>query len=307
MFEVCFLGTMAAGPTSERALTSTLVMHGGRKFLVDCGEGVQQRLLQSGRGFAGLSHVFLTHGHLDHYIGLAGLVLALDNFGFKGPLEVFADPHTTRLVSKLLSLCELRGNVSIKQREVREGVLFQDEHLRVTATRLAHAVPSYAFVFEEQPRRKLLLDAADRLGVPQTDRGKLVRGETVVLPDGTSVAPDEVLGEPAPPCKLVYIGDTGFHDDLLTICEGATCLICEATYLERNRDLADRYKHLTASQAATLAVNAHVSALVVNHFSNRYDISEIVEEVHDVLPDAIVPNDLDFVRVTSSGVQGPSP
>jgi len=147
VFDICFLGTMSAVPTRERALTSTLIVHGQRRFLVDCGEGVQQRLLQSGRGFAGLTRVFLTHAHLDHYIGLASLLFTLDTLNAVVQVEVFAEAQTLQLVDRLLSLWEPRDSITVTRREIRDGVLLEDDELRISAVSLAHTVPSYAFVF----------------------------------------------------------------------------------------------------------------------------------------------------------------
>ena len=70
MFEVCFLGTSASAPSVERGLSSTLVLHRDQRFLIDCGEGTQRQLLRSGLGFRKLDKILLTHGHLDHILGL---------------------------------------------------------------------------------------------------------------------------------------------------------------------------------------------------------------------------------------------
>ena len=155
--------------------------------------------------------------------------------------------------------------------------------------------------FEERPRRRFLVEVSDKLGVPKRDRGKLARGETVVLGDGERVTPAQVLGEPQAGCKIVYMGDTAFDKRFVSLCRNATCLICEATYLGRDKALAGRYKHLTAREAATLAEQGGVGGLVVNHFSNRYDVAEIAEEVYSVFPDAIMADDLRTVQVSAAG------
>src|SRR2546423_15487336 len=76
MFEVTFLGTAASTPSAERGLPAVLVQAAGERFLIDCGEGAQRQMLRAGSGFRRLGHVLLTHAHLDHVLGLAGLIPA---------------------------------------------------------------------------------------------------------------------------------------------------------------------------------------------------------------------------------------
>ena len=73
MFEIVFLGTAASVPTPARGLPALMVLHRARRFLIDCGEGTQRQLLKSGLKYRRLDTVLLTHGHLDHVLGLGGL------------------------------------------------------------------------------------------------------------------------------------------------------------------------------------------------------------------------------------------
>jgi len=74
MFELTFLGTAAAVPSAERGLSAMVVAKGPNRFLIDCGEGTQRQLMRAQLGFRGLGHVLLTHLHMDHVAGLAGLL-----------------------------------------------------------------------------------------------------------------------------------------------------------------------------------------------------------------------------------------
>ncbi len=74
MFEIIFLGTSASAPSAKRNLPALVVKHDEYRFLVDCGEGTQRQILQSGIGFKRLNDILITHGHLDHILGLAGLL-----------------------------------------------------------------------------------------------------------------------------------------------------------------------------------------------------------------------------------------
>jgi ribonuclease Z len=103
MFEVVFLGTGGGVPTVDRGLPALMVLHGERRFLIDCGEGTQRQLLKSGLGFRRLDRVLLTHGHLDHMLGIGGLVGTLALFRTTDRLTVHGGAPALRAVKRLLS------------------------------------------------------------------------------------------------------------------------------------------------------------------------------------------------------------
>ena len=104
MFELVFLGTAAAVPSAERGLPALLVGHGPDRFLVDCGEGTQRQLLRAGLGFRGLRHVLLTHAHLDHVMGLAGLIATRALWGLSGAIEIIGSAETVAFVQRYLAV-----------------------------------------------------------------------------------------------------------------------------------------------------------------------------------------------------------
>src|SRR6266849_2588953 len=103
MFELTFLGTAATTPSSERGLPALLVAAGSERFLVDCGEGTQRQLLRAGSGFRRLGHVLLTHAHLDHVLGLAGLIATLGLFDVRQGLTISGSGETIAVVDRYLS------------------------------------------------------------------------------------------------------------------------------------------------------------------------------------------------------------
>src|SRR5258708_8704308 len=89
MFEVHFLGTSASAPSVHRGLPAQVVIVKEYRFLIDCGEGTQRQILRSGLGFKKLNRILLTHGHLDHILGLAGLLSTFIRWESMEELEIY--------------------------------------------------------------------------------------------------------------------------------------------------------------------------------------------------------------------------
>src|SRR5690606_32568470 len=104
MFTITFLGTAATMPSRPRGLPAVLIEHRDRRFLVDCGEGTQRQIVQAGLGFRRLDRVLLTHTHLDHVLGLAGLAATLALLGPVEALAIHGGSLTLSTARKLLDL-----------------------------------------------------------------------------------------------------------------------------------------------------------------------------------------------------------
>jgi ribonuclease Z len=104
MFELIFLGTAAAVPSAERGSPALLIARGPERFLVDCGEGTQRQLMCAPLGFRGLGHVLLTHLHLDHVAGLAGLLATRQLYQLEGAIEIVGSRETVALAGRYLSI-----------------------------------------------------------------------------------------------------------------------------------------------------------------------------------------------------------
>jgi ribonuclease Z len=302
MFELVFLGTSASAPSVRRGLSAHIVLHREYRFLIDCGEGTQRQILRSGLGFKRLERILLTHGHLDHILGLGGLVSTFSRWEAIDKLEIYGGAWTLERVHDLIFGVALRGArppINIQLIEIQPGVLLEDDEFQLGAIPVNHRGPGcFGFVFQEKPRRPFLNQAAEALGVPRgPERRDLVQGRSVTLPDGSVVHPDQVLGPLRPGAKLVHVGDAGTTDDLVEEVYGADALVIEATYLSHEADLAQHFGHLTALQAARLAREANVGHLYLTHISRRYREQDVVEEARSVFPDTTVARDFDHIKV----------
>ena len=301
MFEVTFLGTAASTPSAERGLPAVLVQAAGERFLIDCGEGTQRQMLRAGSGFRRLGHVLLTHAHLDHVLGLGGLIATLGLMDLRDTLRICGSRETMHFVAQYLgSLFPLpRTPVPLEFVELQPGPVLATGQFTVSCFPVKHrGTESLGYRFDTIARAHL---DGDRLGVPPGPlRAELAAGRSVVLPDGRRIGPDSVRGPPAAGASLAVVGDTEEADTLIGPVGGADALVIEATFLERDAALAGERGHLTAAEAGRLAAAAKVGALYLTHISGRYDPAEIAAEAGRLFAAVSVASDFDRVSVTAS-------
>jgi ribonuclease Z len=302
MFEIVFLGTSASAPSARRGLSAQVVKRDEFRFLVDCGEGTQRQILQSGLGFKHLNHILITHGHLDHILGLGGLLSTFMRWETIDELNIYSGRWALDRIHDLLYGVVLRGAqppLKLQLHEISPGVFFEADDFTITAFPVHHrGSDCLGFRFEEKSHRPFLPEKAEELGVPPgPQRRDLVNGQAITLADGRRVSPDEVLGPLKPGLRLVHVGDAGRTEDLVEACRAADALVIESTYLEAEADMARQFSHLTARQAAQLAVEAGVRQLILTHLSRRYREKEVLAEAQAVFPNASVARDLDIFQI----------
>lgn len=298
MFELVFLGTSASAPSVNRNLPALLVKHGEFRFLIDCGEGTQRQILQAGIGFKRLNRILITHGHLDHILGLAGLISTLLRWETIDSLEIYGGKAALNRINDLIYGVVLRGNHSpfdLSLVPIEEGVFVEEKEFSVTALPVQHRGPdNYGYLFQEKGRYPFLPEKAEALQIPSGPwRRDLVNGKAVTLPDGRKIAPEQVLGEYKAGTRMVVLGDNAETDSLITYCDQADALVTEATYLETEADMAKQFGHMTAKKSAELAAKANVKQLILTHLSRRYREKDILAEAQSVFPNTVVARDFD--------------
>ncbi len=302
-FRITFLGTSAAIPTPKRNVSATLIAYQDLKWLIDCGEGTQRQLLHANAGFKNLTRIVLSHEHLDHILGMGGLLATLNMLQPVDHLVVHGSPAVLERVKQLSGFIGRGLQYDLQFAPIAAGDvdLFAHRQLTCQAFPTRHRLhASYGFTFQEQSRRRFIPEAADRLGVPAgPERRRLLAGERIQSIYGTWVHPDDVLGPEEAGKKLVYISDTMYFSELNTFAAGADCLISEATFLDADAELAAEAGHMTAKQSAMVARDAGVKCLYLNHLSQRYAHAEylLLEEARRVFPETYLAYDLATVDI----------
>jgi len=302
LFEIIFLGTSASAPSVRRSLPAMVVKHDEHRFLIDCGEGTQRQILQSGIGFKRLNRILITHGHLDHILGLGGLLSTFMRWETIDELEIIGGQFALERIHDLLFGVVLRGGeppMPLKLTPITSGKIFEAGDFTVRAFPVQHRGPdTFGYLFEEKGRRPFLPEKAERLEIPNGPlRRELVEGRTIQLPDGRTISPEMVLGEFRLGTRLVVVGDVGDTSNLVDICRDADGLVIEATYLEEESEMARHFGHMTARRSAELAREANSRQLFLTHVSRRYREKDILAEAQAVFPNSVVARDFDVFQI----------
>jgi ribonuclease Z len=296
--DVVFLGTSGSTPTADRALPALLLRRGGDKLLFDCSEGTQRQLLRSNVGLVELEEIFLSHYHADHYLGLPGLLKTYSLRGRELPLTVYGPRGLNELLGTLRRVFG-RLEYTLHVVELEPGETLERGDHRLETFPVDHGVSALGYALREDRRPgKFDVEAADALGVPDGPaRGALQRGEPVMLADGATVMPEQVLGPPRDGRVVVLAGDTAPAATVVQAATGADLLVHEATFLAEERERARDTRHSTAGEAALVAREAGVKLLALTHLSTRYFGHQVVEEARELFPETVVPRDFDVVEI----------
>ncbi len=289
---VVFAGTAGSVPTARRGLPATLVRHGGDRLLFDCGEGTQRQLIGS-VGLADIDEVYITHLHVDHWLGLPGMIKSFELRDRDRPLTVYGPPGLRAAMDGLrFVLGKVRFGLAVRELERFEEV--EHDGYAVSAIPVRHRTQAYGYALAE-PDRPGRFDAelaASRGVTPGPDFGRLQRGETV-----EGVEPHEVMGAPRAGRRIVLSGDTAPCDGIRLAAHRADLLVHEATFTDEELARARDTMHSTARQAAEIAAEAEVRMLALTHLSTRYFGREIRDEARAVFPNTVVPRDFDVIDV----------
>ncbi len=299
MFEIVFLGTSSSAPSVHRGLSANMILYKEYRFLIDCGEGTQRQLLQSGLGFRRLNKILLTHGHLDHILGLGGLTSTFGRWEALEQMDIYGGEMALRRVKMLLQEV-VNPPLKLNYHALKPGPIMADKSFTLSAFPVSHRGSGcFGFMFEEKSRRPFNARKAEVLKIPNgPERSQLISGQSIKLDDGRTIQPDDVLGDEIPGTKLVFMADVGDTRPLPQYVRQADALVIEATYLQPDLKMARRFGHITAAEAATLARDTDVRTLYLTHLSRRYREKDIIAEARAIFPNTFIARDFDRVLVT---------
>jgi len=295
-FEVFSIGTSGMMPLPGRFLTSACVRREGELFLFDCGEGTQVSLKMLNLKWKNISTIFISHMHADHVTGLPGLLMLSSQVDRTEPLTIYGPERLVEYVDASRRILDMYINYEIKVIPVEIGTLFERDGFSVSCFPLRHTKTCYGYaVIEKQRPGEFSVEKAMSLNVPKGPLwGKLQRGEDVVSNDGIVVHPSDVMGPKRSGRKFSYVTDTMYFPEISDYVHDSDILFCEGMFDSSLEEDAKEKKHMTAAEAAKVALDAGCGKLCLQHYSPRYSDRElkILEaEARKIFPNTVLTKD----------------
>jgi ribonuclease Z len=304
--EILFLGTAGTVPTETRNHPAVIVEYLNEPFLFDCGEGTQRQMRLADVNPMRINHIFITHFHADHILGLGGLIRSIDFMGREKELNIYAPEGFQKILGHLVSIgAYIPHRFKINVFEADEGIVYEGKNYTISCTPTDHTgVKSVAYCFSENDKRHFLKEKALSLGVPEGKLfSRLQKGNPVEIKikEGDKIinkiiTPDDVLSDSVPGRKVIYTGDTKPCENVIKLAKDCDVLIHDSTFSEEQDDIVCEMGHSTAKQAAEVAKSANAKALYLTHISQRYtDPKKLEKEAREVFENSYLAHD--FMRV----------
>jgi ribonuclease Z len=295
--ELVVLGSASQAPTRYRNHNGYFLRWDAEGVLFDPGEGTQRQMLFAGVSSSAITRICITHFHGDHCLGLPGVLARIATDQVRHPVGISYPGAGEQYLERLRFSAVTDAQPDVELHPVHgDGVVVTGPPLTITARALEHRTATVGWRLEEADGRRMLRDRLATLGIEGPDVGLLQR-EGHITTHGRRVALEDV-SEPRPGTKVAFIMDTRLCDAARELADGVDMLVCESTYLQTEAELADRYAHMTAAQAAGLARDAGARLLVLTHYSSRYrDPAMFSAEAQPIFAASVAVNDLDVIAV----------
>jgi len=289
-FEVTILGSSSATPIFNRNPSSQALNINDRLYLIDCGEGTQQQMLKFDVKASRIDHIFISHLHGDHYLGLVGLLSSLHLNGRTKPIKIYCPIQLKEIIDLQLLYSETTLEYGIEYKFTnaeKAEVILENQDVTVETIPLDHGIACTGFLFREKKRlRKLLKEKMDTINIPIEYYSALKKGVDYMAPDGTVYKNDTLTIDSDEPKTYVYCSDTSCSENYFSQISNADLLYHEATFLNNMLDRANETRHTTALQAGETALKTHAKKLIIGHFSARYKtLNELLDEARSVFPE----------------------
>jgi ribonuclease Z len=302
IFEVSILGSSSATPIYQRHPTSQVLNIHERLFLVDCGEGTLIQMNRYKIKFHRINHIFISHLHGDHYLGLVGLLSTMHLQGRTTDLHIYCQKPLKEIIEIQLKYSEtvLRYPIHYHFMDPEKSeLIYSDDELEISTIVLNHRIPCSGFLFREKKGlRKLIKEKLHQYQVPVNFYQELKNGKDFIANDGKVITNDELTNAPRTPRSYAFCSDTRYDEKIIPGIMNIDLLYHEATFLKDKIGRAEETFHSTASQAATIAKKANVKRLIIGHFSARYkNLYPLLDEAREVFAETTLAIEGDSFKI----------
>jgi len=273
--KLTILGCHSATPRTFAHPTSQFLEINNRYFLIDCGEGTQTQIRQYKIKFSKIKHIFISHLHGDHFYGLIGLISTFGLLNRQTELHVFGPKGIKEIIHLQLKLTKSWVDYPLQFHELsskKSELIFEDEKVEVHTIPLKHRIYTNGFLFKEKLKERNLnmREISKYPEIEICDYQNLKNGKDYIQENGKIISNKDLTLDPPPILQYAFCSDTAYYEDIIPIIKNCDLLYHESTFLEDRIDLANKTKHSTAKQAATIASKANVKKLILGHYSSRY-------------------------------------
>ena len=287
---VLILGSGSALPTLNSNQSAQIVETESELYLVDCGEGTQISLRMHKVRIQRINHIFISHLHGDHFFGLVGLLSTMHMLGREKELNIHGPQGLEEIIRIQFRNAGSHLSFQMNFHTITEfnSIVHEDKKVIVRSLPLNHRIKTFGFLFEEQANlRKLIPSALEKYKVPNYARKEIAKGEDYTNPDGDVIANHILSEDPVPSKRYAYCSDTAYSEDLLKTLPEVDLIYHESTFLEQDRERADKTYHSTAKDAARIANLSGAKKLLLGHFSNRYKSRDaFLQEARPIFPES---------------------
>ncbi len=291
--DLTILGCSSQQPTRKRNHGAYLLRWNNEGLLFDPGEGTQRQFIHADVAPTCVNRIFVSHFHGDHSLGLGSMLMRLNLDKVTHPIHCYYPASGKAYFDRLRYGTIYRENINVVEHPIdSEGIVYQDDAFTIEAAFLDHGVPNLGYRVTESDTIRYNKEALNKLGIKGRTMKQLIEEGSLVLPDSKRITIEEVSylqkGD-----SFAIVLDTRPCKAAIKLARGATLFLCESTYLESARELAVKHKHLTAREAAEIALEAEVQTLILTHFSARYiDLEPFEEEARTIFPHTYAADDL---------------
>ncbi len=292
-FKLTILGCSSAVPDLNKHPSSQLLNSNQNLFLIDCGEGTQLRLKEKNINYQKISHVFISHLHGDHFFGLIGLINSMHLLGRKKELHIYSHSELKDIINLQLNVANTVLSYPLFFHEISkdsEEIIFENDEITIENILLDHRIYCSGFIFREKKfKRKIHKDAIIKYNIPDFYLNKIRSGDDFKSSKGELIKNKQMTKKAKLANSYAYCSDTRFNKSIIKKIKGIDLLYHEATFHEKHKDLAKSTGHSTAFQAANIARESEVKALLIGHFSKRYkDVNILKNEAQRVFNNVIL-------------------
>ena len=301
-FEITILGSGSALPTLQRNTTAQLVNIRENYFLVDCGEGVQLQMQKYKIAPSKINHIFISHLHGDHYLGLMGFLTSQNLLGRTNELHLYANSRLKEIIDLQMSVSDSKFNFPFYFHSLNyenKNLIYENKSVQVYSFPMKHRIPVCGFLFQEKKRElRLNKDALKDYKVPVKMMASIKSGEDFIDEKGKHIK-NEFLTLPFEKTfSYAFCTDTKYYPKITEFIKEVHTIFHEATFIEKDKDKAKKTYHSTALQAAKIAKDSLAQQLVLGHFSVRYKGTDVfLNEAKLEFENTIIANDGNIIKL----------